>query len=81
MVLLTSLLFLAGESALLDAHDTRTASCTSLSEVKMLVLSRDDFAALSNQVDVGGMLARAAELQRKSYGVDEGGREEPGEEE
>ena len=47
----------------------------------MLVLSRDDFAALSNQVDVGGMLARAAELQRKSYGVDEGGREEPGEEE
>ena len=63
------LIYFAGESALLDENGTRTASCTSLSDVEMLVLSRDDFMALSKHDQVSDMLVRAAELQRRSYGV------------
>ena len=78
------LIYFAGESALLDENGTRTASCTSLSDVEMLVLSRDDFMALSKHDQVSDMLVRAAELQRRSYGVknDEvGSEEDDGEEE
>ena len=34
----------------------------------MLVLSRDEFTALSKHDTLNDMLVRAAELQRKSYG-------------
>ena len=37
----------------------------------MLVLSRDDFMALSKHDQVSDMLVRAAELQRRSYGEEE----------
>ena len=67
-------MFFIGESALLSANGTRNASCTSLSDVEMLVLSRDDFTALSKHDKLSDMLVRAAELQRKSYGVEPEGK-------
>ena len=63
-----------GESALLSANGTRSASCTSLSDVEMLVLSRDDFTALSKHGKLSDMLVRAAELQRKSYAIEPEGK-------